>query len=129
VEYLGFVVSKIVSQAGASVPPLEAAAVATTGSIAVNSAGYWTSTEGTATNNEPAPYARSADASVGGMELGPVTPAFQVGISPRSKRIIKADIGAAIAVLLSKWWAGEAAVAEACIKAAAASLIAGIYFT
>ncbi len=129
VEYLGTVVSKIVSQAGANVAPLEAGAVATTGSVAVNSANYWTSTEGTATNNEPAPYLRSSNASDGEMELGPRTPAFQSSLSPRSKRIIKADVGAAIAVLLAKWWAGEAAVAEACIKAAAASLIAGIYFT
>jgi len=127
VEYLASSVSRIVKQAGATVAPLEAAAVATTGSIAVSSADYWTATEGTATDGGPAPYARSQNVSSDGMELGPTTPAF--GISPRSKRIIKADVAAAVTVLLAKWWAGEAAVAEACIKAAAASLIAGIYFT
>lgn len=127
VEYLASSVSQIVKQASASVAPLEAAAVATTGSIAVSSADYWTANEGTATDGGPAPYARSQSVSLDGMELAPRTPAFQ--ISSRSKKIIKADVAAAVAVLLAKWWAGEAAVAEACIKAAAASLIAGIYFT
>jgi hypothetical protein len=127
VEYLSLVVSKIVNQAGASVGSLEAPAVATTGSVAVSSAGYWTSAEGTATDNGPAPYARSSNQSI--QTPGDLTVRAMIGISPRTKRIIKADVGAAISVLLKEWFTGEAAVAKACITAAAASLIAGLYFT
>lgn len=127
VDYVTQVVSAIVNQAGASVDALESGAVATTGSIAVSSASYWTSTEGTATDDGPAPYARSANQSVGVPQ--DLTVRSVIAISPRAKRIIKADVGAAVAVLLKEWFAGEAAVAKACIAAAAASLIAGLYPT
>jgi len=127
VEYLSSTVSKIVQQAGSSVDPLEAAAVATTGSVTVSSAAYWTSTEGTLTDNQPAPYARSADMSF--ETLGDLTPRYAIGLSPRSKKIIKADALAAVSVLLKEWFTGEAAIAKACITAAAASLIAGIFAT
>jgi hypothetical protein len=36
---------------------------------------------------------------------------------------------AAIGVLVVDWWMGEAAIGKAAIKAAAASLIAGIFTT
>lgn len=121
-------VSGIVSQASYSVDPLEAAAVATTGSIAVNSANYWVANEGTATDNGATPYARSSNPSI---ETGDdlVSPRFIVGLNQRTKNIIKADIAAAVGVLLREWFMGEAAVAKACIAAAAASLVAGLYFT
>jgi hypothetical protein len=125
VEYLGSIVSQLISQAGYSVDPLEAAAVATSGSITVSSAGYWASTEGIATAGEPAPYARSGEMSAEIPEN--FTPRFVFGLSPRSKKIIKADAAAAVGVLLKEWFTGEAAVAKACITAAAASLIAGIF--
>ncbi len=121
-------VSAIVSQASYSVSALEAAAVATNGSIAVNSANYWVANEGTATDNGAVPYARSSEQSIGtGDDL--VSPQFAIGLSPRTKKIIKADVAAAAGVLLKEWFAGEAAVAKACIAAAAASLIAGIFAT
>jgi len=124
---LASVVSGIVSQAGGSVDALEAAAVATTGSIAVSSAEYWVANPGTATDNGPAPYARSSNQVID--QLGDQNRASIVGLSDRTKKIIKADVSAAIGVLFYNWWMGEAAVAQACIKAAAASLIAGLYFT
>jgi len=121
-------VSQIENQASISVTALEAAAVATTGSIAVNSANYWVANEGTATDNGAVPYARSSEQSVGtGDDL--VSPRFAIGLSPRTKKIIKTDVAAAVGVLLKEWFAGEAAVAKACIAAAAASLIAGIFAT
>ena len=126
VESLASSVSRIVSQAGSSVGTLEAAAVATTGSIAVNSAGYWTSTEGTATAGGATPYSR---ASLGIDATDDLTVRFMIGLSPRAKTIIKADVAAAAAVLLREWFMGEAAIAKACITAAAASLIAGIFAT
>lgn len=121
-------VSKIVNQASYSVDPLEAAAVATSGSIAVSSANYWVAYEGTATDNGALPYARSSDQSIetGGDLL---SPKFASDLSPRTKAIIKADVAAAVGVLLREWFMGEWAVAKACAAAAAASLIAGIFAT
>jgi len=127
VEYLSSAVSGIVKQASYSVDPLEAAAVATSGSIAVSSANYWVANAGT-TDNGAAPYTRSSNESV---ETGDdlVSPRFASGLSPRARAIIKTDVTAAIGVLLKEWFTGEAAVAKACIVAAAASLIAGIFAT
>ena len=121
-------VSGIVSQASYLADPLEAAAVATSGSIAVSSANYWVANEGTATNGEPAPYARSSDQSI---ETGDdlLSPKFASSLSPRARTIIKADLAAAVGVLLREWFLGEFAIAKACVTAAAASLIAGISAT
>jgi len=128
VEDLNYAVSRIVKQAGASFGSLEAGAVATTGSVAVNSANYWVTTEGTATGNGPTPYARSSNQSL--RAPGDVAQInSQIGLSPRARTIIRADVAAAISVFLKEWFTGEAAVAKACIVAAAASLIAGLYFT
>lgn len=120
-------VSGIEGEAGGSLDALEAAAVATTGSIAVSSAEYWVANPGTTIDDGPAPYARSANEVFG--EFGDQSRASIFGLSDRAKKIIKADVSAAIGILLYNWWMGEAAVAQACIKAAAASLIAGLYFT
>jgi len=127
VEDLASAVAGIENQAAGSVSALEAAAVVSSGSIAVSSAGYWTSAEGTATLDEPAPYARTSNVVI--ENLGDLTPRAVIGISPRTKRIIKADVIAAVSILLKEWFTGEAAIAKACITAAAASLIAGLYAT
>lgn len=125
---LTYAVSGIVSQASYTVEPLEGAAVATSGSIAVNSADYWVAVEGTATDAGPAPYVRTSNQAIGtGDDL--LSPKFIAGLSPRAKYIIKADVAAAVGVLLREWFMGEAAVAKACIAAAAASLVAGVYFS
>jgi hypothetical protein len=50
-------------------------------------------------------------------------------ISATTKRIIRADAMAALGVLVYDWWMGEAALGKAAVKAAAASLIAGLFAT
>ena len=127
VDYLNLVVAKIERQAASTVDVLEASAVATTGSIATSSTNYWTGTDAGATGSQPAPYARSQNGSISRLE--DFAPRFAVALSPRAKKIIKADVAAAVGILLKEWFMGEAAVAKACITAAAASLIAGIYAT
>ena len=99
---------------------LEAAAVSTTGSIAVSSADYWTTSGSDWTDTQLA-YSRSTASSITQLPFSPV-----YDLSPRSRRIIKADITAAIGVLIYDWWMGEAAIGKACLKAAAASLVAGL---
>jgi hypothetical protein len=128
VSGLNYTVNKITSSAASTLVALEAGAVAGSGSIAVSSADYWTTSEGTSGDGGPQ-LAYSLNA--------PRTPTTDLGITPpsepryaigaRTKRIIKADVSAAIGVLVYEWWTGEVAVAKAAIKAAAASLIAGIY--
>lgn len=118
VAALAYAVDQIDNQALATVDRLEAAAVAGTGSIAVSSADYWATNSSSWTDTQIA-YARSGS----GMSPLPLTPVF---ITPTTKRIIKADVAAAISVLLYDWWMGEAAIGKAAIKAAAASLIAGL---
>ena len=120
VPELASYVQLVESKAAATVDVLEAAAVSTTGSIAVSSADYWTTSGSEWTDLELA-YTR---ANLGDMSPLPQSPAF---ITPTTRRIIKADVSAAIGVLLYDWWMGEAAIGKAAIKAAAASLIAGLY--
>lgn len=126
---LAFAVSQIENQAFGSLNALEAGAVAGTGSIAVSSADYWTTAGGTLSDGGEVLYARSGNSTgpapvVINPRLGPV-----YSISPLARRIIKADIMAAISVLIYDWWMGEAALGKAAIKAAAASLVAGIFTT
>ena len=117
---LSFAVAKIQNQAEANLGSLEASAVGGTGSIAVSSAEYWNANEGAWSDPSQVPYARSA-------EFFPGPRVNQ--LSARGRRILRADIAAAIGVLVYDWWMGEAALGKAAIKAAAASLIAGIYTT
>lgn len=116
---LSFAVARITNQAAETVAPLEAGAVAGTGSIEVNSANYWEANESSWSSGPQTAYAR-------GLEPLPVSPVNQ---SARSRRIVRADVMAAIGVLVVDWWMGEAAIGKAAIKAAAASLIAGIFTT
>lgn len=122
-------INKISYYANSTLPVLEAGAVAGTGSIAVSSADYWT-----------APENSVADGPVTAYSFGvALAPAENIGITPpsgltysvgtRAKSIIRADIVAAIGVLAADWWLGEVGVAKAAIKAAAASLAAGIWPT
>jgi hypothetical protein len=115
---LSFAVARITNAAASTVAPLEAGAVAGTGSIEVSSASYWDANEGSWSTGTQQAYSRAAS-----LEHLPISP---VNISDRSRRIIRADVMAAIGVLLYDWWMGEAAVGKAAIKAAAASLIAGL---
>jgi hypothetical protein len=112
-------VAKITNQAAETVAPLEAGAVAGTGSIEVSSASYWEANESSWSSGTQIAYAS-------GLEHLPVSPVNQ---SARTRRIVRADVMAAIGVLVYDWWMGEAAIGKAAIKAAAASLIAGIFTT
>jgi hypothetical protein len=116
---LSFAVAKITNQAAETVAPLEAGAVAGTGSIEVSSASYWEANESSWSSGTQIAYAS-------GLEHLPVSPVNQ---SARTRRIVRADVMAAIGVLVYDWWMGEAAIGKAAIKAAAASLIAGIFTT
>jgi hypothetical protein len=114
---LSFAVNKIVNQAEASVVPLEAAAVASVGSVEISSASYWDANEGSWSNGGQLAYNR------GTVEILPGVP---VNMGDRTRRILRADVAAAISTLLADWWMGEVAVSKACIRAAAASFIAAI---
>lgn len=116
---LSFAVAKITNQAAETVAPLEAGAVAGTGSIEVSSANYWEANESSWSSGTQIAYAS-------GLERLPVSPVNQ---SARTRRIIRADVMAAIGVLVYDWWMGEAAIGKAAIKAAAASLVAGLFTT
>jgi hypothetical protein len=118
---LSSAVDRITSAAAATVAPAEAAAVAATGSIELGSATYWDANESSWGIDTQQPYARAST-----LEHLPMAP---VSISERTQRIIKADVMAAISVLIYDWWMGEAAIGKAAIKAAAASLVAGIFTT
>jgi hypothetical protein len=119
---LSFVVNRIVNQASSSVDPLEATAVAGAGSITTSSASYWEANEGSWREQNQIRY----DQVSTGIEALPVAPA---NMSGRTKAIIRADALAGVSTLLSQWFMGEAALAAACIRAAAASLAAGIFAT
>lgn len=95
---------------------LETGAVYGTGAIGVSSEEYWIANEGSWTSGMPQPTVLLGAPSGG--------PQYQVG--SRARRIIKADIAAAISTLLTDWWMGEYAIDKACVRAAAASLIAGL---
>jgi hypothetical protein len=114
---LSFAINQIVNQASASVVPLEAAAVASAGSVEISSATYWDTNEGSWSDGKQLAYNRST------VEILPGGP---VNMNDRTRRILRADVAAAIGVLLNDWWQGEAAVGKACIKAAAASFIAAV---
>ena len=119
---LSFAVNRIVNQASNSVDPLEAVAVAGAGSITTSSASYWEANESAWSQPNQLQYSQVTT----GIEPLPAQP---VNISARTKTIIKADAAAGVATLLSQWFLGEAALATACIRAAAASLAAGIFAT
>jgi hypothetical protein len=122
-------VRKIANSAGTTLVALEADAVAGTGSIAVSSADYWTTTGATSTDGSGAAYSVSLPRTLSGdLSIAPPS-APRYAVSPRARAIIKADISAAISVLLYDWWMGDVALGKAAIKAAAASMIAGLYAT
>lgn len=116
---LSFAVARITNEAAETVAPLEAGAVAGTGSIEVSSATYWEANESSWSSGTDLAYSRQ-------LEHLPISPVNQ---SARTRRIVRADVMAAIGVLVYDWWMGEAAIGKAAIKAAAASLIAGIFTT
>lgn len=119
---LSFIINGIVNQASNSVDALEASAVAGAGSITTSSASYWEANEGAWRELDKIRYDQVYD----GIETIPVVPA---NMSGRTKAIIRADALAGVGTLLSQWFMGEAALATACIRAAAASLAAGIFAT
>ena len=121
VPALAFSVAQIENQAAWALDFLEAGAVFGTGSITVSSADYWTVNESSWAGDQQLQYTRAGD--------GFSPPSSPVNVSNRTRRIIKADVMAAIGVLVYDWWMGEAAIGKAAIKAAAASLVAGIFMT
>ncbi|MEO8192933.1 MAG: hypothetical protein ABI681_03710 [Gemmatimonadales bacterium] len=122
-------VQSIQNAAASQLGALQAAAVAGTGSIATSSATYWTTGGGASLGDQPGQYSRVSEPSVRASTAVAPPNVVRYDLSPRSRRIIKADISAAIAVLIYNWWMGEAALGAAAIKAAAASLIAGLWTT
>jgi hypothetical protein len=120
-------VNSIDNSAAASLPGLEAAAVAGTGSIAVSSAEYWTTSGGGWNGGTQLAYSKTSGSTGAAIVGAPPTGGPRYDISARTRRIIKADVSAFIGVMVYEWWTGEVGVAKACIKAAAASLIAGVY--
>lgn len=116
-EY-SFAVAKIENAASQALgaATLETGSVYGTGSIGVSSENYWTVNQGSWSGSTQLQYLRDIPAGA--------TPRYLV--DPRIKRVIRADIAAAIGVLIYDWWMGEAAIDKAAIKAAAASLIAAI---
>lgn len=125
---LSSLVSRIRNSAAGALDPLEASAVAGAGSIAVGSAEYWEVNEGSWRGNDEAQYSVSTAGSIFNPALKP--PASVVySLSPRAKKILKADAAAAVGVLVAQWWMGEFALEAAAIKGAAASLIAGVWAT
>ena len=95
---------------------LETNAVFATGSLGISSEAYWISNESSWGGGTVLPTTRIASPGT--------APQYQ--LSSRTRTIIKADIAAAISVLLNDWWMGEVAIDKALVKGAAASLIAGI---
>jgi hypothetical protein len=119
---LSFAVNRIVNQASSTIAALEATAVAGAGSITTSSATYWESNESAWQDPNQIQYNQLSD-GIEGFTNKPVN------ISARTKAIIKADAVAGVSTLLSQWFMGEAALAAACIRAAAASLAAGVFAT
>jgi hypothetical protein len=126
---LSFAVARIQNQASLSLDGLEAGAVAGTGSITVSSADYWTTNESSWSGTQPLQYSRSGEAGAGNASGMTAIPGKVYKISATTKRIIRADAMAALGVLIYDWWMGEAALGKAAVKAAAASLIAGLFAT
>ena len=129
VPALSFAVARIENQASATLDGLEAGAVAGTGSITVSSADYWTANASSWTETDQLQYSRSGESGAGGASGMTAIPGRIYKISATTKRIIRADAMAALGVLVYDWWMGEAAFGKAAIKAAAASLIAGLLAT
>ena len=119
---LSFAVNRIVNQASSSVVPLEATAVAGAGSITTSSASYWETNESSWKEQNQIQYNQVSN-GIEGLDSKPVY------MSARTKAIIRADAIAGVSTLLSQWFMGEAALAAACIRAAAASLAAGVFAT
>jgi len=120
-------VNNIDSRVAWSLPALEATAVAGAGSIAVSSADYWTTEGGGWTGGTDVAYSKANTPTVSAIVSAPPTGGPRYDISARTRRIIKADVSAFVGVMVYEWWTGEVGIAKACIKAAAASLIAGLY--
>ena len=95
---------------------LETGAVYGTGAIGVSSEQYWIANEGSWTSGMPQPT----------VQLGVPTTGPQYQVGSRTRRIVRADIAAAISTLVADWWMGEIAIEKACVRAAAASLVAGL---
>jgi hypothetical protein len=95
---------------------LETNAVFATGSLGVSSEEYWLANEGSWSTGTVQPTVR--------LTAPGFAPQYQVG--SRTRTIIKADISAAISVLIYDWWMGDIAIEKALLKGAAASMIAGI---
>ena len=95
---------------------LETNAVFATGSLGISSETYWISNESSWSSGTAVPTIKLASPGT----------APQYELSSRARAIIKADVMAAISVLLNDWWMGEVAIDKALFKGAAASLIAGL---
>ena len=120
-------VKNISNSAASTLPGLEAVAVATSGSIAVSSANYWTVNESAWPSGPQTAYSLSPGSTANNAGIAPPS-ALRYSISGRGRAIIRADLIAAIGTFMAEWFMGEIAVSHACIRGAAASLIAGIVY-
>lgn len=119
----------IESTAAAILSATEAGGVVGVGSIAISSADYWDANLGvwqSGSGTRPATYNRMSDEALSASVLAGPPAAPRYGLSPLGKRIMKADVSAAISSLLTGWWMGPADLEAAAIRATVASALAGL---
>lgn len=122
----------IQNTAASSLPEAEAGAVIAAGEVAKSSVEYWNlyapAWEEGVSGDGPSTYSR---------EVGNETAAKTVVMAPgnlarsggesRTRRIIKADVTAFLVTIATSWWAGPIGWDAAAIRAAASSLVAGLF--
>jgi hypothetical protein len=126
-------ISAIENAASGSLSTAEAGAIVALGSVAINSAQYWDANLGnwlSASSNLGASYQLSP-------ENRPIRAAVSVPASPRhwvsgegmelGMSILSVDVNAFISSLLTGWWMGAIDIEVSAIRAAAASLMAGLF--
>jgi hypothetical protein len=121
----------IESSAAATLSADEAGAVVGAGSIAISSAEYWDANLDVWDSGGgiplPEQYSRlsTRPGSVFSVLAGPPA-APRYGLSPLGKKILKADVSAAVSSLITGWWMGAADIEVSAVRAAAASAVVAI---
>src|SRR6266542_549998 len=127
-EQLESTVRAVTYEAAGTLDYLAATAVFGTASIAISSAEYWSTSSGGWSGDDGIPLATSIGISSPGTSsyVGTTPSAIRYVLSPTGRRIVKADVAAAVSSFLKDWWTGAASVEKAAIYGAAASAIAGV---
>lgn len=120
----------IESTAAAKLVASEAGAVVGAGSIAISSADYWNANLSLWQSSGitiPAQYNRLDTApGIAAIVLAAPANAPRYGLSALGKRIMKADVYAAVGSLVTSWWMGALDVEVSAVRGAAASALAAI---